>query len=240
MCMIVTIASWKGGTGKTTLTVLAAGTLALRGYRVLVIDADSNCAISQCFGCVRKEWTSKEFLEGTGEDFKGIYPVRPGIDIIPSSLKNNLLNNIPDIQLRNNIESAGLAERYDFIFIDPPGYWGAHTRNAVFAADKLIITGTCSPLDFDAADLFLRTIIRYRLPLDISVCVNEFDVRTNLPGIYESYKERFADYLIDQPIPCIRSLKRLTMDTEYRIRADIRQTLDKFVDVIDPTGGKCA
>lgn len=37
---IITLANQKGGTGKTTATMLLAGTLARRGRKVLVIDAD--------------------------------------------------------------------------------------------------------------------------------------------------------------------------------------------------------
>ena len=37
---IITVANQKGGSGKTTVSMQLAGTLARRGYRVLVVDAD--------------------------------------------------------------------------------------------------------------------------------------------------------------------------------------------------------
>jgi chromosome partitioning protein len=46
MGTIIAVASSKGGSGKTVLTTLAASALASRGYRVAVIDADSNATFS--------------------------------------------------------------------------------------------------------------------------------------------------------------------------------------------------
>lgn len=46
MGTIIAVASSKGGSGKTVLTTLAASALTSRGYRVAVIDADSNATFS--------------------------------------------------------------------------------------------------------------------------------------------------------------------------------------------------
>jgi len=73
MCMVIATSSWKGGTGKTTLNVLAMETLARNGKKVLGIDLDSNCALSQCYGQLLKDYTSMEFLSAVVENFQGIY-----------------------------------------------------------------------------------------------------------------------------------------------------------------------
>ncbi|MEC9200952.1 MAG: AAA family ATPase, partial [Candidatus Thermoplasmatota archaeon] len=43
---VVTVINQKGGVGKTTTVINVAAQLGLRGYRILVVDADSqgNCA----------------------------------------------------------------------------------------------------------------------------------------------------------------------------------------------------
>jgi cellulose biosynthesis protein BcsQ len=94
-----------------------------------------------------------DFLTGTGENTQ-VYQVNECIDILPSHLNNMLLNNIMDQQLKINIQESGLLERYDYILIDPPDYRDAHTRNAVFAADVLLIPETCSRIDFEATKLY--------------------------------------------------------------------------------------
>jgi chromosome partitioning protein len=230
--MIITIASWKGGTGKTTLSTFTAETLAAMGFKVLIIDLDSNCAISTIYKQVFKDYTSLEFLTGTWEEFKGVYPAKKNIDIIPGNLNNMLMNNIMDLALRNNLKRSGLIEKYDYILIDPPGYWGAHTRNAVYAADVLVIPGTCSKIDFEATKLYFKTLQQSGIEANTFVCVNAFNAETNLPGIYEAYQAQFGEYLLENPIPYIKSLKRLTDNTDYVIQSNIKNRLEFFVRVI--------
>jgi len=47
---IVTVASSKGGVGKSVVTTILSGNLAALGYRVAVIDADPNASYSQWHG----------------------------------------------------------------------------------------------------------------------------------------------------------------------------------------------
>jgi cellulose biosynthesis protein BcsQ len=234
----ITISSWKGGTGKTTLNVAIAGVLAKRGGKVLIIDLDSNCAISQIYGRIMQDFSSMEFLSDTGGNFAGLYPASGNIDIMPGNIKNMLLNNIMDTQLKINLRRSGLAEKYEYILIDPPGYWGAHTRNAVFAADVLVIPGTCSRIDFEATKLYFNTLRQCYLEADTYVCVNEFNKRVNLPGIYEEYQAEFGAFLLPEPVPHIQSLKRLTDDVNYPLHPAVKKRLERFVDcIIDKEAG---
>jgi cellulose biosynthesis protein BcsQ len=240
--MIITFSSWKGGTGKTTLCVLIAFYLAMiRLKKVLIVDLDSNCAISRVYGQELKDFTSMDLLSGTGfqdeKTFRGIYRAKENIDIIPSHLNNMLLNNIMDRQLKNSLRKADLSKSYDYIIIDPPGYWGAHTRNAVFASDILVIPGTCSRIDFEASRLYCETLDD-NFDADDSgaprryICVNAYNEKMNLPGIYEEYKKEFGDRLLPEPIPYIKSLKRLTSDPDYTLQSAIKKRLENFVDSI--------
>jgi chromosome partitioning protein len=223
--------TWKGGTGKTTLNVYFSKSMAQRGKKVLVIDLDSNCAISQCFGKVMQDVTSLEFLSGGWENFTGVIPAGD-IDIIPGNIRNALMNNIMDTQLKISLKKSGVLEKYDYVVIDPPGTWGAHSRNAVFAADVLIIPGTCSRIDLEATRLFFSTLQDCCVDADCFVVMNAFNKKTSLPGIDEAYREAFGDFLIPEPIPYIQSLKKLTADVNYPVAAAVKKRLERFVDYV--------
>ena len=231
--MIITAASPKGGTGKTTLNVLLAILLAAKGLKSLIIDLDASCGISQCFGQILKDFTSMEFLSGSVEGFKGIYPARENIDIMPGNIKNMLLNNIMDTQLKVALRRSGLVEKYDYIIIDPPGYWGAHLRNAVFAADALVIPANCSRIDFEVTRLFFDTLQDCGLEgKEVFVCINSYSEKSNLPGIVDLYKQAFKDFLIPQTVPYIQSLKKLTDNVDYPLNPAVKKRLAVYVDYI--------
>jgi cellulose biosynthesis protein BcsQ len=187
-------------------------------------------------------------LTGTWDVFKGIYNAMPGgiqygkppdiissggIDIIPGNLNNGLLNNIMDLSLKNALKRSGLKEKYDYIIIDPPGFWGVHTRNAVFAADTLIIPGTCSRIDFEASKLFFKTLQQSGVETDTYICVNAYNEKTNLPGIWEMYQNEFKEFLLEKPVPYIKTLKRLTNDIKnYVIQTTVKNRLEFLIETI--------
>jgi cellulose biosynthesis protein BcsQ len=209
------------------------------GKKVLIIDLDASCAISQCFGKILQDITSMEFLSGNVENFAGIYEARANIDIIPGNIKNMLLNNIMDTQLKIALRRSGLAEKYDYIIIDPPGYWGAHLRNAVFAADVLVIPSNCSRIDFEVTRLFFDTLQDCGMEgKEVFVCINSYSTKQNLPGITDLYKNEFGDFLMPNAVPYIQSLKRLTDDVDYPLHAAVKKRLAAYVDCITGQGGE--
>lgn len=230
MAKTIAVSSYKGGVGKTTIIITVGETLANRGYKVLEIDLDSNCTLTKCYNKLFQDITSKNLLSETLTDFKGIYPAKENIDIIPSCLENNLLNNIMDIQLKINLQKTGLKEKYDYILIDPPGHWCSHTRNAVFCSDILILPGTCSSLDFSAIELYFDILKNCCIEADTFVCINKSNTKTNEPGILEKYQNTFGDFLIPGAIPDIPSLKRLTENVNYPVHAAVKKRLENYLD----------
>jgi cellulose biosynthesis protein BcsQ len=180
-----------------------------------------------------KDVTSMEFLSGQAENFSGVYAARTNIDIIPGNIRNMFQNNIMDTQLKIALRRSGLAEKYDYIIIDPPGYWGAHLRNAVFASDVLIIPSNCSRIDFEVTRLFFDTLKDCDLgDKEVFVCLNSYSAKSNLPGIIDLYKNEFADFLLPFQIPYISSLKKLTDNVDYPLVPSVKKKLARYVDYI--------
>lgn len=173
--IVVGVANFKGGVGKTSTTVHLGQYLALRGYRVLMIDLDAQASLTNLFGLipdseVDSEQTSLPYFEGS------VPSLRPairetywdGMHLLPSNLA--LYGAEFALALRQKDESGfgfyrvlkdGLAEfhdEYDVIIIDTPPSLSFITTNALFAADGLVIPVPMAMMDYASATQFFSLL----------------------------------------------------------------------------------
>lgn len=138
----------KGGVGKSTSTVIIGELLAQAGYKVLVIDLDSQGnATSMLSGKDIYEYSGRTILEAMKEmdptDY--ILTIKDNLDLIPAEdmlvtfsrylYTSGVAGKIN--VLRNTIEEV--EDRYDFILMDCPPALGDITLNAIAYADHIII-----------------------------------------------------------------------------------------------------
>lgn len=130
MCSIVTITNQKGGSGKTTVTMGLAGTLALRGQKVLVVDADL-----QATAC---RWAS-----AAEEDCP--FPAAViGLAAAGGKLHREVQKHVGD---------------YDYILIDtPPAVESSAPQSALLVSDLALVPVIPSPADLWAAQGILAII----------------------------------------------------------------------------------
>ena len=132
---IITIASQKGGTGKTTLAAAVAHGLYNKGYSVLLADCDQQCNLTDTEAATADN-TIREAL--TMERPRNAILRRPGRpDIIPGSkaLTDKAFQGL--YMLRSVL--APLKREYDFIIVDAPPRLDLATMNAIIAADVLLL-----------------------------------------------------------------------------------------------------
>lgn len=228
--MKITITNGKGGTGKTTLTTFLAEHLFKKGFDVLMIDLDPSCSLSEIFGRVLCDQNSRQLLSGQKVRPYNIKAKGFGrIDLIPSDLDLDQLANMMDTQLKIQLKKQGFSDDYDFILIDPPGTWNTQTRNAVFAADSVVVVGNCSPLDLAATEKYFAKLCECYLDADVTIVCNSYNKKADPDRIWEQYQAEFGDYLLKEPIPKMNSLKRLANNPDYHIRADLEERLTAFV-----------
>ncbi len=144
--MILSLLSKKGGVGKTTTAVSLAASFARRGWRVLLIDLDSQASASLSVGVAREDFnpSSADVLLGRVPAREARRPTSlPNLELIPAS--SDLLG--VDLELggfRN--KERRLAERleslhddHDLIVIDCPPSLSLLPINALVAADRLLV-----------------------------------------------------------------------------------------------------
>ena len=145
--MVLSIASQKGGTGKTTTAISLAVGLGKIGKKTLLIDIDSQANASKVlipnYGTVRKENSLYQTILERKE--LAIHPTNyANVDIVPSHI---LLSNT-DIELttaKDHREArlknalALVKERYDHILLDCPPALSWLTINAFTASDHVLV-----------------------------------------------------------------------------------------------------
>ncbi|HEY9247392.1 MAG TPA: AAA family ATPase, partial [Candidatus Methanoperedens sp.] len=135
---VYTIASGKGGTGKTT-TVLNLGTaLAMLGKKTIVLDADLGMAnLGLLLGLEKSKTTLHEVLSGTAKINEALYEGPSGLKVVPSGLSlKGFQNSNPD-KLKEVM--AALIEGMDYLLIDAPAGISKDGVIPLAIADKIIL-----------------------------------------------------------------------------------------------------
>jgi chromosome partitioning protein len=157
---VICVVNHKGGVGKTTSVVNIGAGLALAGAKVLLIDVDAQCNLSESVGLVRKEPNIYTAL--ISRKNLPIYNIKQNLDAVPASLA----------LAKADMEMAGFISRetlladliepvkknYDFIIIDSPPSLGILTINALAAADEVFIPLEAEFLAYRGLDSIVEII----------------------------------------------------------------------------------
>ncbi len=176
-CIKVAVQSFKGGVSKSVTAVHLSQWLAIRGYRVLVVDFDPQASATSSFGYVpdntfTEEHTIGPFLEGKTDDLRTqiISTYFPGIDLLPSCLplyqvEFGIFFQVADadtaeerrdyyFQFKEALESV--EENYDVIVMDSPPALSMVSINILVAADGIIVPTPPSLYDFSSTRQFFE------------------------------------------------------------------------------------
>lgn len=170
MGKIITIASGKGGVGKTTLTANVGIALAQKNFKVLLIDADIAMAnLSLLLGMQSSPITLHDVLVGESDIEDAIYEGPSGVNLIPSGLSLESYRRVDTERLEGVVR--GIAPKYDFVLLDAPPGIEKNVMSALAAADEiLLITMPTSP---SIADVLKTKIVSQRLGSNpIGIVVN--------------------------------------------------------------------
>lgn len=155
----IAIANQKGGTSKTSTTVYLAASLARAGLSVLLVDLDPQASLTEYFTSPADlEQTMYSLLiEGTP-----IKPLRLGeqISLLPANIDLAAAEVLLPSKTNHERTLARMLKRYsyDYCLIDCPPSLGVLTRNALTAAQQVLIPVATEKMAERTVKLIMDTI----------------------------------------------------------------------------------
>jgi MinD-like ATPase involved in chromosome partitioning or flagellar assembly len=212
MGQIISIHSFRGGTGKSNLTANIATNVALRGYRVGVVDTDiQSPGIHVLFGFNETNMTKavNDYLWGRAAIEDVAYPIHETVGheperaflkdakiwLIPSSIRTNEIARV----LREGYDVSLLNEGFhtlvkklslDYLFIDTHPGLNEETLLSIAIANALIVILRPDQQDFQGTAVTIDVARKLEVPqlwLVINKALPRYDLAKMKADIGETY-----------------------------------------------------
>jgi len=214
MGRVISIASQKGGVGKTTTTINLGACLAQENKRVLVIDIDPQGNATSGLGINGNDQrqTVYEVLIGQAEIAEAIIPTALAtLDLLPAGqrLSGAEVELVGMMARETRLKTCltKVRDEYDYIFIDSPPSLGLLTVNSLTASDSVLIPLQCEYLALEGLTQLIGAIRLVQDHLNPAlriegVLLTMFDARLNLSQqVAEEARKFFSDRVYKTMIP---------------------------------------
>lgn len=247
MAKRIMVAIQKGGTGKSTSTVIMSEILSSAGYRVLLVDLDSQGNATQMV-------TQKSIYENSGNTvLEAIKEKRPdryiihakdNLDLLPAddmlvTFSRYIYTEKVNNPIRELDKMLSMVDKdYDFILMDCPPNLGDLVLNAIVCSDHIIIPVMPDAFGIDALDRFVENIneaqekghTKAEIAGIIFTCR---DMRNSLErSVEDSIRMRYGSMVFDTVIRRRAKIKEFALTgTSMRYKKEA-EALEDYIDLV--------
>jgi len=184
---IITIASGKGGVGKTSLTVNLAIALCKNGKKVMILDADLGMANVDIMLGIAPHFTLYDVLQGHKTLKEIVVEGAEGVKIVPGCSGIFEATNIGREQREDLIrELENYAREMDYILIDTGAGISQVVLGFIASADDVIIVVTPEPTSITDGYGIIKILSRFKLHKQVHLVIN---MANNLQEAQESARK---------------------------------------------------
>src|ERR1700719_1927243 len=213
MTAILTVATQKGGVGKTTTAINLAAAIAQRNKKILLIDLDPQASATIAFFDSADVQTSMFDVLGDhhAEMATVVKPTKdPLLSVAPAKLAlarlEQQLAGQFDAPFKLKDALAPILKDYEYVVLDTPPSLGILTVNALVASTHLLVPIQAAYFAIEGTDDLLETYERIRARPNpglkmLGVVITLFDKRTNISrDTHEQIRTVFGEVLFKTKI----------------------------------------
>ncbi|AOW96127.1 ParA family protein [Borrelia miyamotoi] len=237
---IITIASIKGGVGKSTSAIIFA-TLLAKKYKVLLIDIDTQASTTSYYhDKLIKDNINivniniYKVLNETLDINDSIVNIRDNLDFIPSyiHLHKFVRESIPLKELKLKECLFFLKKKYDYIISDTNPSLDATLANALICSNYIIVPMTAEKWAVESLELIEFYMKELRLKLTIFILITRFKKNNTHKELLEyiQSKKGFLGFIHEREDLNKRISKNDIFDLNRDYIRDYERSLDNFLN----------
>lgn len=193
---VITISSGKGGVGKTNISVNLAISLANKGRKVCVFDADTSLANVNILLNLSPKFTLEQVLDGSKKIEEILLEGPGGITIVPAASGIAEFASLDVAQQKTLLQAlTTLEQRFDYLIIDTAAGISTNVTTFLQATEHCVLVVTPEPTSLTDAFALMKVMRQRQCESKIHILTNMVDSYLNSVDIYKRLSGAATRYL---------------------------------------------